>query len=412
MTLKRSTRLSLAVAFTIASAGVAAIQDAPSLAGRWDATVIVNNIEIPCAFEIVGDPSSLKGSFFNGERRTTSKPGRLDNGVLVLNFDQLATHLKLSYRDGQLTGEYQRARGAPYPFKATRASAAPAVRSADSAPQIVGTWILAARGSKGETAWRFIVHQTGSEISATILRVDGDTGTLTGSYRDGRFVLSHFSGARPLLLEVTPVDQTTIRMKQNGQTEFMAVRADAPRAKEIGEPTDPARHTTVKDSGEPFRFSFPDLSGHVLTNDDPRFRGKVLLVNITGSWCPNCHDEAPFLSSLFKKYQARGLEVVGLAFEEADQLANPMRLRAFIEEYGIKYTVLLAGEPDQLNEKVPQGVNLNAFPTTFFVGRDGRVRAVHAGFPSPGSGDFYSEAEKDVTGQVERLLAERAPGTK
>jgi hypothetical protein len=103
---------------------------------------------------------------------------------------------------------------------------------------------------------------------------------------------------------------------------------------------------------------------------------------------------------------------VGLAFEEADQLANPARLRAFIAEYGIKYTVLVAGEPDQLNERVPQAVNLNAFPTTFFVGRDGRVRGVHAGFPSPGSGDFYSQAERDVTGQVELLLSERAPGPK
>ena len=76
----------------------------------------------------------------------------------------------------------------------------------------------------------------------------------------------------------------------------------------------------------------------------PRFRGKVLLINITGSWCPNCHDEAPFLASLYDKYHAQGLEVVALSFEEADQLKNVTRLRAFIKEYGIKYTVLLGGE--------------------------------------------------------------------
>jgi hypothetical protein len=68
--------------------------------------------------------------------------------------------------------------------------------------------------------------------------------------------------------------------------------------------------------------------------------------------------------------------------------------------------VLVPGNPDQLNEKVPQANNLNAFPTSFFVGRDGRVRAVHAGFPSPGSGEFYKEAEKEVTALVEKLLAE------
>ena len=131
-------------------------------------------------------------------------------------------------------------------------------------------------------------------------------------------------------------------------------------------------------------------------------------MSISGSWCPNCHDEAPFLAALYKKYRAKGLEIVSLSFEEGDQLTNPVRLRAFIENYGIDYTVLLAGEPDQAEEKLPQAVNFNAFPTTFVLGRDGRVRGVHAGFPSPGSGEFYSKAEREMTEQVEKLLAERA----
>ena len=238
--------------------------------------------------------------------------------------------------------------------------------------------------------------------------MDGDTGTLSGVYREGRFVLSHFSGARPLLLEVTPKADGTLTLRQNGQTELVAVRANAPAAAAIGAPTDPALHTRVKDASEPFRFSFPDLQGRVVSHTDAKFQGKVLLVNISGSWCPNCHDEAPFLSALYKKYRAKGLEVVTLSFEEAAQLANPTRLKAFIATYGLEYTVLLPGEPDQLADKVPQAENLNAFPTTFLVGRDGRVRAVHAGFPSPGSGEFYTRAEHEITEQVERLLAERA----
>ena len=280
-----------------------------------------------------------------------------------------------------------------------------------TAPSIEGTWIVSAKSTKGELAWRFIAKQTGAEIEATILRVDGDTGTLTGSYRDGRFVLSHFSGARPLLLEVTPAANGTLTLKQNGQTELIAARENASRAREIGVPTDPARHTSVTDGGTPFQFRFPDLQGRIVSNTDSKFAGKVVLVNISGSWCPNCHDEAPFLASLYRKYRAKGLEIVTLSFEEADQLRNPTRLRAFIETYGLEYTVLLAGEPDQLAEKVPQAVNLNAFPTTFLLGRDGRVRGVHAGFPSPGSGQFYTKAERDITKQVERLLAERVPVT-
>jgi hypothetical protein len=65
-----------------------------------------------------------------------------------------------------------------------------------------------------------------------------------------------------------------------------------------------------------------------------------------------------------------------------------------------------------LQAKLPQAVNLNAFPTTFVLGRDGRVKAVHAGFPSPGSGEYYKRAEREMTGLVERLLSDRLPTTR
>ena len=399
----------LAVA-ALGTAAVEATADATSATKeRWDAAVVVNGVEIPFLFEISRDGATVTGSFFNGERRIDSTAGSFENGILDLRFDQYAARLEATAIDGGLTGEYRRGTRTPYPFTARRAS--DVVATAVDAPSIDGTWIVGAKSNKGETAWRFIVKQTGAAVSATILRVDGDTGTLSGSYRDGRFVLSHFSGARPLLLEVTPGPDGTLTLRQNPKTELVAVRAETDRAREIGEPTDPALHTRVKDPSEPFRFSFPDLTGNIVSSDDAQFRGKVVLINISGSWCPNCHDEAPFLAALHRKYQSAGLEVVTLSFEEADQLSNPTRLRAFNQQYGIAYTVLLAGEPDHVEAKVPQAVNLNAFPTTFILGRDGRVRAVHTGFPSPGSGEFYSKAEHDVTEQIERLLAERAPGT-
>ena len=377
---------------------------ASALAGRWDAIVHANDVDAPFPFELTVDGSSIKGTFFNGERRFTSAPARLEGDSLSLKFEQYAAVLKLTVKDGALTGEYVRPRGAPYPFRATKA--VPRAASANP-PSIEGTWIISAKSNKGEIAWRFIAKQKGADIEATILRVDGDTGTLTGYYRDGKFVLGHFSGARPILVEVIPGTDGTLTLRQNGKTELTGAREGAAKAAAIGTPTDPAHHTSVKDANEPFRFSFPDLQGKVVSNTDPKFAGKVVLVSISGSWCPNCHDEAPFLAALYKKYRGKGLEIVSLSFEEGDQLTNPVRLRSFIANYGIEYTVLLAGEPDQAEEKLPQAVNFNAFPTTFVLGRDGKVRGVHAGFPSPGSGEFYSKAEREMTEQVEKLLAER-----
>jgi peroxiredoxin len=282
-------------------------------------------------------------------------------------------------------------------------------------PNISGQWFLENVNSSkgGEKAWRLIVRQKGGEVSGAILRVDGDTGTLTGSYKDGKFVLSHFSGARAALVTITPQSDGTLTVELSGQHHegvISAVRPEEARAKGLAEPTDPDAHTGVKDASQPFPFSFPDLNGKIVSNTDARFKNKVVLIEITGSWCPNCHDEAPFLAKVYDKYHSQGLEVVALSFEEAEQLQNPTRLKAFIKEYGINYTVLLGGETSTAKDKLTQAANWDAWPTTFFIGRDGLVKGVHSGFPSPGSGVMYKQETDEFIAKVQHLLAEQ-PGS-
>jgi len=100
-----------------------------------------------------------------------------------------------------------------------------------------------------------------------------------------------------------------------------------------------------------------------------------------------------------------------LDFEDAEQLKKMTRLPAFIKKYGLDYTLLVAGERKELQAKVPQAENLNAWPTTFFLGRDGKVRAVHAGFAAPASGEFHTDLMQSITRTVEALLAESGPST-
>jgi thiol-disulfide isomerase/thioredoxin len=128
-------------------------------------------------------------------------------------------------------------------------------------------------------------------------------------------------------------------------------------------------------------------------------------VGIGGSWCPNCQDEAPFLEQLYRKYHSRGLEIVELSFEESSQFQNPVRLRAVMQRYGITYRVLLAGTPDQLNEKFPDVANLNCWPTTFFVAKNGLVNSIHTGYAGPATASDNYKLESEMTAEVERLLA-------
>jgi thiol-disulfide isomerase/thioredoxin len=384
-----------------------------SLNGLWDATVKINDQVIPFRMEFSMDGSTVTGTFFNGDERFTSTSGKLENGTLMVDWAQSASELKAMLKDSVLTGSYTQGgrRGGTFVFEAHHHGASPAPDP--GAPSIGGIWDLEnVKSGKGESTWRFIVEQKGGEVSAAILRVDGDTGALTGDWRGGKFRLSHFDGARSGLMEITPAQNGTLEVLLDGKTKMTAVRPDVARAENLPPPADFNKHTGVKDASEPFRFSFPDLNGKMVSNTDPRFRGKVVLVEITGSWCPNCHDEAPFLVDLYKKYHEQGLEIVALSFEEGDQLANPKRLRAFVRKYGIEYNVLLCGQPDEAKEKLTQAVNWDSWPTTFFLGRDGKVRLVHAGFPGSPSGDLYKQAVGQFKTEVETLLAENAQGSR
>jgi thiol-disulfide isomerase/thioredoxin len=379
-----------------------------SVGGLWDARIQYDDFQIPFPIEIKQLGSDASAAFFNGDERVTSTSGRISGTRLDLNFDHYATRLTATIEGGTIKGTYGGPKFGFHDFVAERHVATAAVH--EKAPNIDGVWDLPYESPKGEHAWQLIVKQDANQVSAAILRVDGDTGALRGEFRNGKFELNHFDGARASILEIVPKPDGTLDVEfkgfHNPAKHFNAVRLEEAVAKGLPTPTDPNQHTRLKDPNEPLHFNFPDLKGNSVSESDARFKNKVLIVNVTGSWCPNCHDEAPFLEALYRKYQSQGLEIVALDFEEPEQRKDPARLQAFIKKYGITYTYLLAGEPSELQEKIPQAVNLNSWPTTFLVGRDGRVRSIHAGFAAAASGSYHTALKNEVAQRIESLLTE------
>jgi peroxiredoxin len=400
------------LAFALGSIAAAPADAATSLTGRWDATVTVNGAVIPFRLDIVGEGPAVKGVLYNGDDQETTTSAQIENGAVVLKLEHYLTSIMASEKDGELDGKVQmRGDKGPEgsPFHAIRY--APRAAVAGAVPSIDGVWEIPHETNKGEKAWRFIVKQSGADVSAAILRVDGDTGALTGQYRDGAFTLSHFDGSRPARMEVRAAENGTLEILQTGSNrdgKLLAYRPQEARAKGLPEPANYTAHTTMRDPNEVFTFKLPDVNGKVLSNEDPKFKGKVVLAIVTGTWCPNCHDEAQYLVQLYKKYRAQGLEIVALDFEEPEQQDGLERVHAFTKQYGVEYTYLIGGAPAEMWEKVPQAVNLNTWPATFFIGRDGRVKLIHAGFAAPASGAFNTQLKAEFESTIERLLVEPA----
>ena len=387
------------------------------IAGTWVGNATAHGQQVPVRLEITGSTNNIHAALLNQSENSPASGAIFTGDHLLLTFNYYARTLDATLDKDHLTGTFGTA-STRYPLDLVRAHPHDdALHESGPLPtDINGEWEIAVKSAKGESAWQLRVEQTSrKEIKAVIQRIDGDTGSLYGSWTGGEYRVSHFTAAGPALYTLTPQADGTLlvsnllRADVNDQQNLVARRPAQARAAKLAGPTDPTQQTTVKDPSARLKFSFPDLHGKVVSNTDPQFDGKVVIVAIGGSWCPNCHDEAPFLESLYKQFHSRGLEIVNLSFEDADQLKDPARLRAFIAKYGLTYTVLVAGDTDQLNEKIPQAVNLNCWPTSFFLGRDGRVREVHAGFAGPANPPAHEALVHGVTELVEQLLAEPIP---
>jgi thiol-disulfide isomerase/thioredoxin len=482
---------------------------AAAIDGRWDAILTSQGQPIPFRLDISGSGPTLKGTLYDGVRPNDgTSSATFQNNELVLNLDQYQTTIKATLKDGKLTGsvivttripaaiaaaskaaeaeagasdetrltkvEFEGSSFAASPFEAVRHVDAAAEEPKD-VPQIGGSWIipLSSPSAKGENAFRFIVEQKGAYVEASILRVDGDTGAYSGTYKDGKWVLSHYDGGRPGVIEVSQASDGSLEIVQKGglarrpvakdgstpaanrrrqaagdapsangdaaangdrasqndaaqvqaapgdivgtqdsgrySRKLIAYRPEVEKAKGLPDPDDYKTHTSVRDPNEVFKFNFPDDHGKLVSNEDPRFKGKVVIAMVTGTWCPNCHDEAQYLVQLYAKYHSKGLEIVALDFEEPDQQKGLSREQAFVKHYGVKYTYLIAGDRAQVWEKIPYFTNLNSWPTIIFIGRDGKVKATHTGFASPASGEFYRQLDEEFRSNVEKLLAEKAP---
>jgi len=387
---------------------------ASPIAGLWDAVVVADQVEIPFRFEIAQNGAQVQGFFFEGDRKIGSTSGAFENGKLKLEYDFLNTTFEATFDGDQFRGTYGSNGPNEKPLEIRGHRFAPVTAGTAETPQIAGNWVMhrtAQDNSKLDVSWRLYLRQSGSAVSGAILKTSGDTGALIGQWNGNVLVLSHFAGDRPLLFEARLNQDGTLSITLDRRFTYRAARTSEALAKGLPEPPDPSRFTSVKDPTAPFHFSGLTLDGRRMSDADPEFRGKAVVLEIGGTWCPNCHDEVPFLVALYKEFHARGLEVVGLSFELDPDLARARpRVLAFIKRYGVAFSMLVPGTPDEVASKLPQLVNFGVYPTTIFIGRDGRVRSVHAGFASAATGEEHERLEREERTLVEQLLMENRQG--
>ena len=167
--------------------------------------------------------------------------------------------------------------------------------------------------------------------------------------------------------------------------------------------------TYLKEGYNKIEFSFPDVNQKMISPSDEQFKNKVLILQIFGTWCPNCMDETKFLSQWYKDNQGRGVEILGLAYErKADFGYASDRVKKMKSKLDVPYDFVIAGVNDKKKaaETLPMLNRVLAFPTTIFIGKDGKVKYIHTGFEGPGTGIYYEQFKQRFNEIVNELLNE------
>ena len=378
----------------------------PGPAGEWRAALDLAGGELRFGLEVDGAGRELRGELCNGRRCQPLSAVRTEGDSVVLEIADYAATIRAVLRGDSLVGAYRNVgnRGPRViPFRASRGRwdtpAAPA--------RWLGRWDATYFGDWGTSPRVFEFRNGPPGFEGTIISNSGDYGHFSGRVAGDSFALAHFDGSFVYLLTGRLVGDTLRGVFHAGlrtQTPWQAVRSTGKQHLK------PPSEVTAADTTEPFRFAFPDLEGRLVTQDDPRFQGKVVLVDVFGTWCPTCHDAAPVLARLYRKYRSRGLEIVGVAFEvTGDSAVDGRQLRRYREKFGLEFPILLAGinDTEAAAASLPQLKGFTAFPTTVFLGRDGKVRRIHAGFYGPATGRQHERLVEEMEREVERLLREQ-----
>lgn len=247
-------------------------------------------------------------------------------------------------------------------------------------------------------------------LTGTFATECGDYRFLEGLSSADSIFLSAFDGSHAFLFKAAQRNDSLIGHFWSGlhwNEPWYAVKNPAYRLR------DEDSIAYVKEGYSMVDLHFPGIDGGEVSTKAPEHAGRVLLVQILGSWCPNCVDEAVLLKAMYTKYHDRGLDILGMAFErQPDRDRAIAGVRRFRDQLGVPYPLAYAGSAnkDSVAAKLPFLAQMSGFPTCIFIGRDGKVRRVHTGFYGPGTGEQYEAYQAALDRFLGELLDETPPG--
>ena len=367
---------------------------------------VQDNQELPFTFKVISD-SSIE--IYNADEVISVNEISYKNDSIIIQTPVFEGYIKAKITKSGLQGSFiKESYDRVVPFKAQK-NTVRFDQKLTAKHNITGKWeTVFSKNLTGVYIAKGIFNQQGNKVTGTFRTTTGDYRYLEGIVDGDSLKLSTFDGAHAFLFTAKITDSSMVGNFYSGlhwKEPFVAKRNknyELPSAENL---------TFLKDGYETLQFSFPDKNNQLISLTDKRFQNKVTIVQIMGTWCPNCLDESKYLSNFFKQHKNDDLEIVALAFEVAKTKEKAFhRINRLQDRIGIEYPILLAhfGSENKIeaHKKLPMLNHIISFPTTLFIDKKGKVRKIHTGFNGPATGQKYINFKKEFETFVSKLLQE------
>jgi thiol-disulfide isomerase/thioredoxin len=384
--------------------------------GIWRAVLQSPGGELPFSLDMAKQTDSTYTVYaINGKERLALDRAIIKGDSLHIPMQLFESEIVAKISNSTLTGRFTRYSPTGNVYMPFSAQHGPTYRftNAKSTPaaDLTGKWAVTFRPEQNPYPAVGVFEQQGNNITGTFLTATGDYRYLAGTVQADSVYLSCFDGTHVYLFKAK-FDNSGNTLTggfwsgTDGYETWTANRdanASLPDANSL---------TYLKKGYDQLAFTFPNVeNGKPLSLSDDRYKGKVVVVQLMGSWCPNCMDETKFLAPWYQKNKDRGIEIIALAYERVpDFSVSAPKLQKMKTRFDIDYEVLLAGINDKeaAAQTLPMINKVLAFPSTIFIDKKGKVRRIHTGFSGPGTGKYYEEFVEEFNLFIDKLLAEEA----
>ncbi len=377
--------------------------------GVWRGEITAQNNQIPFNFKIYKQNDSIRINLINGEEIIPIDEVYLIKDTISFNMFIFDSEIKGAVDSTSLNGFYKKNYIDNYslPFKA-QFNKPGRIDHASSNGQFDGTWETIFKSSNGRKTKAIGIFKTKDKIlHGTFLTTTGDFRYLDGyTNRDTLFLYS-FDGNHLFKFKAHKVNDSVLKGEfwsgKSGYKTFISKRNDTTKL------PDPEKITYLKEGFDKIDFSFKDLEGKPVSLNDERYKGKVVILQIFGTWCPNCMDETRFYADWYKKNKDRGVEIIGLAYEnKPDFEYAKSRVEKMVRKLHVDYDFVIAGtsQIESVSRSLPMLDNVISFPTSIIIDKTGKVRKIHTGFNGPATGKYYQEFTEDFNQFINQLLKE------